>query len=168
MQHALIDFYYQFHTKQHYFLCHDILEEAWKAQPHYSKNDMIVSLILFATASYHYRRQNFIGARRLYQKAYDIVEPYDDDSVMLQLGIEASQYRSQLNMLIEATHSQLPFSPIALPITHDMKKALKRSYPTYYWCDTLIQSENIIHHHKYRDRSDVIAARKTAWALRNQ
>nr|MQS96213.1 DUF309 domain-containing protein [Escherichia coli] len=35
MQQALINFYYQFHTKQHYFLCHDILEDAWKAENNY-------------------------------------------------------------------------------------------------------------------------------------
>jgi predicted metal-dependent hydrolase len=40
MQQALINFYYQFHTKQHYFLCHDILEDAWKAENNYSKHEI--------------------------------------------------------------------------------------------------------------------------------
>ncbi len=41
-----INFYYQFHTKQHYFLCHDILEDAWKAENNYSKQDAVVKLHL--------------------------------------------------------------------------------------------------------------------------
>ena len=64
MKEALKLFYFQFHTEQHYFLCHDILEEAWKENPHFNKNDAIVSLILFSTGCYHYRRGNLIGAKR--------------------------------------------------------------------------------------------------------
>ena len=58
---SLNRFYYYFH-KQHYFLCHDILEEAWKSNINFSKKDGIVSLILFSTAMYHYRRGNTKGA----------------------------------------------------------------------------------------------------------
>ena len=47
-----MDYYYQFHKHQHYFLCHDILEDAWKSQNTFSKHDAVVSLILFATANY--------------------------------------------------------------------------------------------------------------------
>ena len=53
-----MDYYYQFHKHQHYFLCHDILEDAWKSQNTFSKHDAVVSLLLFATANYHYRRGN--------------------------------------------------------------------------------------------------------------
>ena len=44
------------------FMCHDILEEAWKSNINFSKKDGIVSLILFSTAMYHYRRGNTKGA----------------------------------------------------------------------------------------------------------
>ncbi|MCI8279249.1 MAG: DUF309 domain-containing protein, partial [Staphylococcus xylosus] len=46
MKKALKDFYFHFHTKQHYFLCHDILEEAWKDNESFRKDDAVVSLIL--------------------------------------------------------------------------------------------------------------------------
>ena len=39
-----MDYYYQFHKHQHYFLCHDILEDAWKSQNTFSKHDAVVSL----------------------------------------------------------------------------------------------------------------------------
>ena len=67
MDDALIHFYYQFHKHQHYFLCHDILEEAWKLNLSFSKNDAVVSLILFASACYHYRRDNIKGALKSYK-----------------------------------------------------------------------------------------------------
>ena len=65
--------FYQFHRHQHYFLCHDILEDAWKEQPSYSKQDAIVSLILFTTASYHHRRHNYKGALKVIKStSYDM------------------------------------------------------------------------------------------------
>ena len=64
-----MDYYYQFHKHQHYFLCHDILEDAWKSQNTFSKHDAVVSLILFATANYHYRRGNLKGALKSFEKA---------------------------------------------------------------------------------------------------
>ncbi|WP_186311404.1 DUF309 domain-containing protein, partial [Bacillus toyonensis] len=66
---SLMDYYYQFHKHQHYFLCHDILEDAWKSQNTFSKHDAVVSLILFATANYHYRRGNLKGALKSFEKA---------------------------------------------------------------------------------------------------
>lgn len=54
-------------------LCHDILEDAWKEQPSYSKQDAIVSLILFTTASYHHRRHNYKGALKVIKStSYDM------------------------------------------------------------------------------------------------
>ncbi len=73
MQQALINFYYQFHT-QHYFLCSSILEDAWKAENNYSKQDAVVSLILFATACYHYRRNNLKGAYKSFNKSKEIIQ----------------------------------------------------------------------------------------------
>ena len=70
MNKALSHFYYQFHTHQHYFLCHDILEELWKSKPNFSKKDAVVSLILFSTAMYHYRRCNKLGALKAFKKRY--------------------------------------------------------------------------------------------------
>ena len=70
MNKALSHFYYQFHTHQHYFLCHDILEELWKSNPNFSKKDAVVSLILFSTAMYHYRRCNKLGALKSFKKRY--------------------------------------------------------------------------------------------------
>ena len=84
-------FYYQFHKNQHYFLCHDILEEVWKAYPSFSKNDAVVSLILFATACYHYRRGNHKGALKSYEKSLSVISNAADSE---QLHLDIHNYKN--------------------------------------------------------------------------
>lgn len=166
MRDALIEFYYQFHTKQHYFLCHDILEDAWKSQVQYSKNDLVVSLILFVTASYHYRRNNLQGAYRSYVKAAKVVAQYNDKDLEKH-GLKALDYREQLHTLIDATSQAKPFSPIVLSLTPIMQHAIESRYPDYEWHADIVETPLIMHHHRYRDRSEVIAAREAALGMRH-
>ncbi|MCS4485480.1 DUF309 domain-containing protein [Staphylococcus americanisciuri] len=167
MQNALIEFYYQFHAKQHYFLCHDILEDAWKAQDQYAKDDLIVSLILFATGSYHYRRQNFHGAYRSYRKAGKIVENYSDEAIEA-LGLVPHAFRQQIQILVTATKAEKPFQPIEILLTATIYQKLLTHYPSYKWYSAIVKTPSIMHHHRNRDRSDVIAAREMALSKRQK
>lgn len=158
MEQALIDYFYQFHVEQHYFLCHDILEECWKAQPTHSKKDAIVSLILLATGAYHYRRQNYVGAHRTFMKAQKIIKEAPFQQVM-QLGVNFDQYINMLEQLIEATSKQSPFAPIEIPITTEMYHLIIQQYPNYQLNLNIVHHPYIKDYHKYRDRSSVIDAR---------
>lgn len=165
MKQALIEFYYQFHTKQHYFLCHDILEEAWKAQSQFTKRDAVVSLILCATACYHYRRGNYKGAHTLFQRAARVA--YENQETLHHLGLESINYLTLLNDLIEMTQQHHPFKPVILPLQSTMKTQVKHDYPDYTVMRQINTLPYIRNHHLLRDRHDVEQARLEA-LKRNQ
>lgn len=164
MKHALIDFYYQFHTKQHYFLCHDILEEAWKAQNHYSKTDAVVSLILCATGCYHYRRANYKGAHTLFQRAYRVA--HLNRYVLSDLGLKGNDYMRLLKDYAQAAQRQLPFEPMELPVLHAFTEAIQSVYPDYTMMQQVSTLPYICDHHLLRDRHEVENARLEALKLK--
>lgn len=165
LKNALKDFYFQFHTKQHYFLCHDILEEAWKTNPNYNKNDAVVSLILIATGSYHYRRQNYVGAHKSFNKALKVIENYDS---AINIGLDIQPYKRLLVGLIKAAKKEKSFEPIHLPLTDTMEQIVLEQYPNYVLTYYKIEDDYIIDHHLKRDRTEVEAARKRALQARNR
>lgn len=159
MKEALKLFYFQFHTEQHYFLCHDILEEAWKENPHFNKNDAIVSLILFATGCYHYRRGNLKGAKRSFIKALTVINEVD---VEPDLGLDLMSYRSLIQNMINNVSQEQPFAPVYLPLTAAFEQQIMQQFPNYIRTPYIIDNDYIVHHHLKRDRSEVIAARARA------
>ncbi|AID42727.1 DUF309 domain-containing protein [Staphylococcus xylosus] len=159
MKKALKDFYFHFHTKQHYFLCHDILEEAWKDNEPFRKDDAVVSLILLATGCYHFRRANHKGAMKSFSKALNVIQAYTNDT---ELGIELESYKTLLLELIEAAKNNDEFVPIQLPLTPTMHQAILKAYPNYTMTDYTIKDSYIVNHHLERDRSEVTAARLQA------
>ncbi|MDU0463480.1 DUF309 domain-containing protein [Staphylococcus ureilyticus] len=162
---ALQDFYFQFHTKQHYFLCHDILEDAWKTNPNYNKGDAVVSLILTATGAYHYRRHNYVGAYKSFGKALKVIEKYDS---AINIGLDIEAYKALLVELINATKKEKSFEPIHLPLTATMEQVILQQYPHYAMTYYKIEDDYIIYHHLKRDRTEVEAARKRALQARNK
>ncbi|UIK47991.1 DUF309 domain-containing protein [Staphylococcus pettenkoferi] len=166
MHQALISFCYHFHHQQHYFLCHDILEEAWKAQPHYSKNDAVVSLILFATACYHYRRDNRVGAGKSFSKALKVIEPFDEQDD--RLGLDLRSYKKVIQEERTRLEQGELFEPIQLPLTTKMEDEIIQVYPEYQFSAEVITKPYILHHHIERDRTEVVRARQRALQERQQ
>lgn len=166
MHQALISFYYHFHHQQHYFLCHDILEEAWKAQSHYSKNDAVVSLILFATACYHYRRDNRVGAGKSFSKALKVIEPFDEQDD--RLGLDLRSYKKVIQEERTRLEQGELFEPIQLPLTTKMEDEIIQVYPEYQFSAEVITKPYILHHHIERDRTEVVRARQRALQERQQ
>ncbi|MCI2934022.1 DUF309 domain-containing protein [Staphylococcus haemolyticus] len=159
MDKALIDFYYYFHKHQHYFLCHDILEEAWKSNINFSKKDGIVSLILFSTAMYHYRRGNTKGALVTLKKSLSTFEKANDKTL---LQLNEQDYKTLILSQIKSIEGSKSFKPVYIPINNIFEKQIINTYPDYKFTTLLTQDEYIINHHKKRDRSDVISARHQA------
>lgn len=159
MKEALKLFYFQFHTEQHYFLCHDILEEAWKENPHFNKNDAIVSLILFSTGCYHYRRGNLIGAKRSFIKALSVINSVN---IKPDLGLDITTYKSLVQNMIDNVGQEQPFAPVHLPLNTAFEQQIIQQFPNYIVTPYVIDDDYIVHHHIKRDRSEVIAARKQA------
>lgn len=165
MQQALIDFYYQFHTHQHYFLCHDILEDAWKEQANYSKNDAIVGLILFTTACYHYRRQNIRGAKKSYIKAQHILSTATDSD---KLHLDIKQFHLIIERLLNNIQENKPYHPIKLPIHREFDCVIRQQHANYYFKQQLITNSYIVNHHLERDRSEVINNKAMALAQKRR
>ncbi|RIP34280.1 DUF309 domain-containing protein [Staphylococcus gallinarum] len=163
MEKALQLFYYQFHTRQHYFLCHDILEDAWKENPNFSKNDAVVSLILMTTGCYHYRRNNFRGAKTSFDRALNVIQSSTDKQI---LGLDIDKYVILLNSLKCNAMSCRPFLPIRLPLKQEMLQAVQSNFTDFSFRDTLINDSYIVNHHLERDRSEVIDARYNALITR--
>ncbi|AGC90563.1 DUF309 domain-containing protein [Staphylococcus warneri] len=161
MEQALIQFYYHFHTSQHYFLCHDILEEAWKENNHFSKQDAVVSLILCATACYHFRRCNLKGAAKSFDKAKQVIKNANKEDQM-QLHLNIQRYITLLDQQMTRVAQRQPFEPIQLPINVDMLNRIQLHYSDYHFVSSPILNDEIVHHHLLRDRSDVILARQLA------
>ncbi|MGZ1748068.1 DUF309 domain-containing protein [Staphylococcus argenteus] len=163
MHQALINFYYQFHKKQHYFLCHDILEDAWKAESKFSKQDAVVSLILFATACYHYRRNNLKGAYKSFNKSNEIIQNAKDSNI---LNLNIDEFQKLIAQQIEMINKSESFSPVVLPINPDFENIIKDNFPDYDYNQETTTDSFIIDHHKLRDRSDVIKAKQVAIQMR--
>ncbi|WP_169710818.1 DUF309 domain-containing protein [Staphylococcus lutrae] len=167
MEEDLLHYYYQFHYEQHYFLCHDILEEAWKMQQSFSKGDAVVGLILLATGCYHYRRGNFKGAHKSFKKAYQISIKHPQKTWEI-LGLNSEIYFEMLLQLIQDAGQQKPFYPVCLPLTANMMNTIQHHYPHFEVTQNVVQTPFILHHHQLRDRSEVIAARMAAYEKRRQ
>ncbi|EHJ07682.1 DUF309 domain-containing protein [Staphylococcus simiae] len=163
MQQALIKFYYQFHTHQHYFLCHDILEDAWKEQANYSKSDAIVGLILFTTACYHYRRHNIKGAEKSFIKAKHILATTTDGD---QLYLDLKQLQLLIDRLLYNIQENKVYQPVKLPIYAEFELIIRQQYTDYYFNHQIINDSYIINHHLERDRSEVIHNKALALAQR--
>ncbi|MCI2947576.1 uncharacterized protein ACUXJ9_000224 [Staphylococcus caledonicus] len=159
MEQALINFYYHFHKHQHYFLCHDILEEAWKMNPSFSKKDAIVSLILFSTAMYHFRRHNFKGALKSFQKALLTFQQASDKA---DIGLKEKDYINLIEKQIDNVMNHHTFIPVYLPVTNYMEKLIYKVYPDYEFKHLPVREDYIVHHHLLRDRREVVEARQQA------
>nr|WP_263313225.1 DUF309 domain-containing protein [Mammaliicoccus sp. Marseille-Q6498] len=164
METNIISFHYHFHVLRHYFECHDILEEHWKDQEHFTKNDAIVSLILFSTACYHYRRGNFKGALKSYKNALQVAEL---NTEFEHLGIEKAQYISLINTQLMRIEQGETYNNIQLPLTTACYQSLESTYEDFEFNYNTDVSDYIKHYHLLRDRSEVIKSRNLAYELRH-
>ncbi|TDL97842.1 DUF309 domain-containing protein [Macrococcus brunensis] len=145
---TLVEFYYYFLHERHYFECHEIMEDAWKENSVYTKNDIEVGLILLATSQYHLRRGNKKGARTCLKKAYQILKMYS----LSEIGLHDS-----VLYILEENMTSEEYVPLTLPLTNEMKEAIHKQHPDFSVKHA--PDARWIHFHRTRDRSDVIEAR---------
>lgn len=134
----------QFHVHRDYFECHEIMEDAWKEKPTFTKQDPEVALIMLATALYHLRRQNTQGATTLFNKTKYLLS-------LNKHTLNDYLYVDDLIATIETLQHTLVYQPIKLPL----KKI-------HYLPEVILPTDDIVHKHKRRDRTDVIRLRQQA------
>lgn len=165
--HYLTAFYNELIIKQDYFECHEIAEEYWKSKDSFRKHDVEVFLIQLSTGEYHYRRKNFKGALKCYNKAHRLFELNDYSARDIGMTDELPAF---LKSRAESIKNKEAFTPPRFPLNEDMSGILRSRLDAGMNEDAFnaylkthhVTDEDIIHKHLKRDRSAVIAARKAA------
>lgn len=159
---AYYDYLATYYGLRDYFECHDIMEEYWKEQPNSRYTGCWLVFIRIAVASYHARRGNWAGARKMMAKAAAEADP----RLMSELGMDGDKLASLLKDTAERWSEAEPpvYRDLALPIIDPLLEAESRSRCLangWTWDTPLHQvQEHIVHRHLTRDRAPVVEARK--------
>ncbi len=155
-QHPLfVQFIVYFNENQDYFECHEVLEELWKKKEPRNKNHWLVALILLSTGLYHWRRGNFKGAEKTLANAKQrllLLRPLPDVPFSWNVLLK------KLDHSLWSVRRGEDFRPFSLQLTN---KHIHSSYENEKQRMALHSPNDplLIHKHKLRDRTDVIAAR---------
>lgn len=153
---SLIEYLVHFNGSRDYFLCHDILEDCWKASPRIKKDSLEVGLIQVAVGQYHMRIGNIRGGFKMLNNALEIVE--DNLMKISSLGIDSEKLAKEIRLCIK----QENFKEINISIINEcllkivLYECLQRNY---VWEDNAVSDEKIIFKHRNRNRSEVVNAR---------
>jgi uncharacterized protein len=161
---AFIKYLYHFHVDRDYFECHEILEEYWKEHTPRKKDSVWVGLILLAVANYHHRRGNFTGAKKTLTKAIHLL--HLNQTEIKRLGLNENNLLIIMNNHLKEIKKNSPYYSYTLPI--DDNQLLYQCFKEFidaeenWGKNSNLTDEDLIHRHKNRDRSNVIAERQNA------
>jgi predicted metal-dependent hydrolase len=157
---ALVDYLVYFHADRDYFECHEILEEYWKSLPSETRSDLWVGLIQIAVGLYHHRRGNFVGAEKMINSAIKRLNAGELD----RWGFAGKELIDRLIIRKKEIHERRPYEDMDLPL-HSKRLLLvcesRCAERNVCWLSQSdLQNEFLIHKHKLRDRSEVLAERE--------
>lgn len=156
-----IDYLAVYFGSRDYFECHEIMEEYWKEHPQSPYAICWLVLIRIPVALYHARRGNWPGAIKLMSKAAEEA----DAELFDQLGMDGQQLVTSISQTAQnwKSDSGTVYTDIELPITDErlLEAARSRSRQLGYTWGTpgMKAGDDVIHRHRTRDRSQVVAAR---------
>ncbi|WP_028610625.1 DUF309 domain-containing protein [Paenibacillus harenae] len=162
---SYVSYLVEFHASRDFFECHELLEEYWKEHPEDTRADVWVGLIQLAVALYHERRGNVRGALKMLKQA----EPRLSLPLLESLGIDRVNVVKQVSERIEALTGEHRPAYVDLNLRILDKDLMARCQAEceergLQWeSPSPMKDASIIHRHKLRDRSEVIAARQEAW-----
>lgn len=167
---AYVSYLVEFHATRDYFECHELLEEYWKEHPEDPLSDTWLGLIQLAVGQYHDRRGNQRGAVKMYTQASDRLQA----SPLQMLGLDKQSLLEQLNARISGLESEatMIYSDINFQITDEHlvqlceQQCIERGL--VWGITSQLNDDSLIHRHKLRDRSDVIAARQAAFLAKKK
>lgn len=148
-----IDYITYFNSNRDYFECHEVLEEYWKDIAPRNKEHVLVGYVQIATGMYHWRRNNFNGAQRIFAKGLQTLQTQRSDHFVTAF---APTLFDELEVTLNKMGQQQPFEAFTLPIADPIIQQLvdKRA------ARGLLQDLHFItHKHMLRDRSEVLDAR---------
>ncbi|WP_449536809.1 DUF309 domain-containing protein [Ferdinandcohnia sp. Marseille-Q9671] len=166
---AFIDYLIHFHCDRDYFECHEILEEYWKEDPTTERKPHWVGLIQIAVSLYHQRRGNISGALRMMKSAITICEEHK--YALSRIGIQDEKLIEVLQGKYQDIKSGVSYVDINLPIVDDLLaicQSLASDKGKQWGAKSDLSDKELIHKHKLRDRSDVIAERQKQILLKQK
>ncbi|MCL1935622.1 MAG: DUF309 domain-containing protein [Defluviitaleaceae bacterium] len=119
---ALIDFLIEFHSKRDYFECHEILEKRWMKDK--ERQLYFTALIQIAVGMYHYRRGNFDGSSKLFNKALSKIKT--EPEKYEEIGFFTNQLIDLVELKIEETKEKKPYKSINLPMKENLIDECKK------------------------------------------
>lgn len=167
---AYIDYLVYFNGVRDFFECHEVLEEYWKAHPNSPLSDTWVGLIQIAVGLYHQRRNNMNGALKMLRSARTKLTA----ERLAELGIDAHRLLDELHDRCEQLTSLelVKFADLDIPLRDErlLEQCMEqcRQMHVNWGQGSDMDDEALIHKHKLRDRSDVIAERTAQLAKRQQ
>ncbi|MFD0827718.1 DUF309 domain-containing protein [Neobacillus sp. M.A.Huq-85] len=163
-----IEYMVHFHGDRDYFECHEILEEYWKRKDPGNKESIWVGFIQLAVANYHHRRTNFIGANRTLEKAISIFKSQPE--AVTQAGLKYTLLIKELNDRLSEIEKRAPYVSMLLPIQDPILLNqcihLCRQKGFNWGRHSDLTKASLVHRHKLRDRTSVIAEREHAIKLK--
>jgi uncharacterized protein len=157
-----IEYLVHFHADRDYFECHEILEDYWKSEAPNERKAVWVGLIQIAVSLYHQRRENYNGAYRMMKSALRIIN--DEKAEIKKLGLDDNALVISLHKRAEEIKHQNKYESLYFPIIDPSLTTLcrKRSEEKglTWWRSSDLTNNELVHRHKLRDRTSVIAERK--------
>lgn len=153
-----VKFIVYFNENQDFFECHEVLEEFWKSFPDRTKEHPLIGYILLSTAMYHWRRGNTIGAGRTLKKAISRLEIVIKENTSFSDGINIESLVKNSTFACQQIKNEQPFSTFSIEVTSTrIQSLIKEIKPSM---DLLpYGSDDVIHKHMLRDRSDILRER---------
>lgn len=165
---AYIDYLIYFHAHRDYFECHEVLEEHWKDTG--MNNRMWVAFIQLAVALYHQRRGNFRGATKMLTQSLETFKQHVNQ--IKSYGLDAEKLLQLLEDRLEQIHEEKPYESLNLPIIdkqllNTCQQECAKQQLTW-GCVSDLSNHYLLHKHRERDRSDVIAEREKQKQMKQQ
>lgn len=150
---AYIDYLIQFHCQRDYFECHEILEERWKLDKKEQRKRHWLGLIQIAVGMYHYRRENWNGARKMFTSALHIAQ--EEDHELTKLGIVVEDLTVMLEEQLTNIQEQVKYQSVNLPLTHILLHEcfLQCKKDRLIWGSSSdLSNKYLVHKHMLRER----------------
>lgn len=111
-----VDYLVYFNRDHDYFECHEVLEELWLAK---DREPVYKGLLQVAVGMYHFRNQNLRGAQLMLSSAIQILEPYPEQLLGIELGLLLLSCRSVLEKLQQSDKTPVPYYDYTIVIADD-------------------------------------------------
>jgi predicted metal-dependent hydrolase len=165
-----IQYLAEYFGSRDFFECHEVMEEYWKAQPNSRYTGCWLVFIRISVACYHARRGNWVGARKMINRAAEEVDP----TLMSELGMDGQELaRILVNTKTDWYLSEEPnYQDLDLPIQDEQLLECCQQYCSargWSWGKPLAEmADDLVHKHLRRDRSEVVETRRLSALLKSR